>query len=66
MMKTAANSGFPIISKRLSLSRFEGDLQGMAGNIVLYCLGINEFYLTQYSQIYEQLEAVRGKLECAR
>jgi hypothetical protein len=48
---------------RTSLARFEGDLQGMAGNITLYRRGINEFYLSQYSWIYEQLEAVRGDLE---
>jgi hypothetical protein len=48
---------------KTSIARFEGDLQGMAGNIALYRRGINEFYLSQYSWIYEQLEAVRRELE---
>jgi len=48
---------------KTSLTRFEGDLRGMAGNITLYRRGINEHYLSQYSWIYEQLEAVRSKLE---
>lgn len=46
-----------------SIVRFEGDLQGMAGNIALYRRGINEFYLSQYSWIYDRLEAVRPELE---
>lgn len=48
---------------KTSVKQFERDLQGMAGNITLYRRGINEFYLSQYSWIYEQLEAVRSKLE---
>lgn len=48
---------------RTSLRQFERDLQGMSGNITLYRRGTNEFYLSQYSWIYEQLEAVRPKLE---
>ena len=48
---------------RTSLRQFERDLQGISGNITLYRRGINEFYLSQYSWIYEQLEAVRPKLE---
>ena len=48
---------------RISLPQFERDLQGMAGGIALYRRGIDEFYLSQYSWIYEQLEAVRPKLE---
>lgn len=35
----------------------------MAGGIYLYRQGIDEFYLSQYSWIYEQLEAVRQKIE---
>jgi hypothetical protein len=52
-----------MMKTRTSLPQFERDLQGMAGNITLYRRGINEFYLSQYSWIYEQLEAVRPKLE---
>lgn len=48
---------------RTSLPQFERDLQGMVGGITLYRRGIDEFYLSQYSWIYEQLEAVRSKLE---
>lgn len=48
---------------RTSLPQFERDLQGMVGGITLYRRGIDEFYLSQYSWIYEQLEAVRPKLE---
>lgn len=48
---------------KTSIARFEGDLQGMAGNIALYRRGINEFYLSQYTWIYDQLEAVRRDLE---
>ena len=50
-------------TKKVTVREFEGNLQGMAGNITLYRRGINEFYLSQYSWIYEQLEAVRTKLE---
>ncbi|KGH08318.1 hypothetical protein P608_18275 [Comamonas thiooxydans] len=52
-----------IMTTRTSLRQFERDLQGISGNITLYRRGINEFYLSQYSWIYEQLEAVRPKLE---
>lgn len=48
---------------RTSIARFEGDLQGIAGNIALYRRGVNECYLSQYSWIYDQLEAVRRDLE---
>jgi len=51
------------MNKCVSLSRFESDLEGMSGNITLYRRGINEFYLSQYSWIYGQLESVRPKLE---
>lgn len=51
------------MSSRVSLSRFERDLQGMAGNISLFRRGINEVYLSQYGYIYEQLKAVRRELE---
>lgn len=50
--------------QRISLSRFEGSLQGMAGGVTLYRRGIDEFYLSHgYPRIYEELESVRSKLE---
>ena len=52
-----------MMKTRTSLPQFEHDLQGMVGGITLYRRGIDEFYLSQYSWIYEQLEAVRHKLE---
>ena len=48
---------------RKSVGSFESDLQGMVGGISLYRQGIDEFYLSQFHWIYEQLEAVRSKLE---
>lgn len=47
----------------VSLSRFEGDFEGMIGCISLYRRGLDETYLSHYSWIYKQLEAVRAKLE---
>lgn len=46
-----------------SVASFESDFQGMVGGISLYRRGIDEFYLSQFHWIYEQLEAVRSKLE---
>lgn len=49
---------------KTSLPQFERDLQGMAGNVTLFRRGINEFYLSHgFPRIYEELEAVRPKLE---
>ena len=53
-----------MMKTRISLPQFERDLQGMAGNVTLYRRGINEFYLSHgFPRIYEELEAVRPKLE---
>ena len=50
--------------QRISLSRFEGNLQGIAGGVTLYRRGVDDFYLSHgYPRIYEELEAVRSKLE---
>ncbi|SFO54345.1 hypothetical protein SAMN05443579_103706 [Variovorax sp. PDC80] len=48
---------------KISLRQFENSFMGMSG-VTLYRRGINEFYLSQgYPRIYEELEAVRPKLE---
>ncbi|WP_304305068.1 hypothetical protein [Pseudacidovorax intermedius] len=49
---------------KTTLRQFERDIQGMAGNVTLYRRGINDFYLSHgFPRIYEELEAVRSRLE---
>lgn len=53
-----------MMKTRISIAQFEGSFMGMTGGITLYRKGIDEFYLSHgFPRIYEELEAVRPKLE---
>ena len=52
------------MQRKLSMARFEGNLEGMSGNISLYRKGINKHFLTVgFPMMHDELEQVRKRLE---